>query len=359
MPTAMQPNDAPTTKKRIEYIDAMRGFTMILVVLSHVIIGGYHIEYPQIYEVATFNNLFVRFRMPLFFFVSGFVLYKATALKSFSEVCAFLRKKFVVQIVPTAVFYLLFCHVFGFDPLLGLLDSNKQGYWFTVMLFEYFVLYCLLWPATRRLPWGGAWLMLAACAIYLGSMLYKLHASRHGDIAWVEAMGVPNLRYFLFFIVGTLVRKHYEWMCNLMDNRWAMAAAIALFVLSFFVVSSYFDPHVWFVLSFVPEGLLGVFVVLAFFRRYEAWFTKQTRLGCYLQYIGRRTLDVYLLHYFFVPRNLHSLGQWFAEQQNPVIEFACSLALSLLVIGVVLVVSNVLRLSSLYEHYLFGVKSNK
>lgn len=62
--------------KRLEYIDALRGFTMILVVFAHIINYGYHITDAKAETMDTFNNLFIRFRMPLFFFISGFVLYK-------------------------------------------------------------------------------------------------------------------------------------------------------------------------------------------------------------------------------------------------------------------------------------------
>lgn len=50
------------TKKqnRIEYIDAMRGFTMILVVFSHVCTLTFVTE-------SVTNNIFILFRMPLFF----------------------------------------------------------------------------------------------------------------------------------------------------------------------------------------------------------------------------------------------------------------------------------------------------
>ena len=46
-------------KKRIEYIDAMRGFTMILVVYSHIIFFGYNDD-----TIPSFNSFFVNFRMP-------------------------------------------------------------------------------------------------------------------------------------------------------------------------------------------------------------------------------------------------------------------------------------------------------
>ena len=62
--------------KRIEYIDAMRGFTMFLVVLGHCAfycMGG-------VADDNVYLDIFQSFRMPLFFFVSGFVFYKGNRI---------------------------------------------------------------------------------------------------------------------------------------------------------------------------------------------------------------------------------------------------------------------------------------
>ena len=63
------------TTKRLEYIDALRGFIMILVVYLHIINFGYHIANTKMEAMDTFINLFIRFLMPLFFFISGYLKY--------------------------------------------------------------------------------------------------------------------------------------------------------------------------------------------------------------------------------------------------------------------------------------------
>lgn len=59
-------------KERIEYIDTMRGFTMLLVVYSHVRLYGLYFDDSNI--VSSFNSIFLLIRMPLFFFISGFFI---------------------------------------------------------------------------------------------------------------------------------------------------------------------------------------------------------------------------------------------------------------------------------------------
>lgn len=58
--------------QRIGYIDAIRGFTMLLVVFSHIETFCYHISFDQ----SILSSLFITFRMPMFFFISGYIAYK-------------------------------------------------------------------------------------------------------------------------------------------------------------------------------------------------------------------------------------------------------------------------------------------
>lgn len=59
-------------KTRIEWLDAMRGFTMILVVMFHVS----NQSFCQLDNSSSSTPFLLLFRMPLFFFVSGFLVYK-------------------------------------------------------------------------------------------------------------------------------------------------------------------------------------------------------------------------------------------------------------------------------------------
>ncbi len=61
---------------RLEYIDAIKGFTIILMVMGHVIAWmfvDWKVLIPSQSSPAILWNLIYSFHMPLFMFVSGFL----------------------------------------------------------------------------------------------------------------------------------------------------------------------------------------------------------------------------------------------------------------------------------------------
>ena len=81
---------------------------------------------------------------------------------------------------------------------------------------------------------------------------------------------------------------------------------------------------------------------------------EQTRFGNGLQFIGRRTLDIYLLHYFFLPK-LPMVGEFFRlNRHNFVLDTTASLAVALLVVCFCIITSQLLRVSPFFKKYLFG-----
>ena len=346
----------PEKKKRIEYIDAMRGFTMILVVYSHIIFFGYGDD-----SITSFNSFFVNFRMPLFFFISGWVLYKVGRSWDWNFIKDFLPKKFMVQIIPTVFFFLIFIYFFrDMHITKETLGPSKSGYWFTLTLFEFFLIYA----ATMLLnPFKNQGIKEDLVVIVVASVVYFFSSFReHSNPVVADVyhyLGINYLRYYVFFCLGTFIKKYYEEFCRLMDNKYVMALVLMglLGMIMFSGPLLYHLHAITFV--FIVYGTLGIMVVLTFFRKHENRVSSQTVLGRYLQFIGRRTLDVYLLHYLFLPRHLEMVGVFFKENPNPVLEFFVSVFLACLVIIVCLTVSEVLRMSPFLEHRLFGVKSQK
>lgn len=336
---------------RIEYIDAMRGFTMLLVVFSHVLLFSFHGE-----GLHSFNKLFMSFRMPLFFFISGFILYKKNTIWNARQSIGFIWKKFKVQIIATLIFLCFYTLYFGYSLGSSFFSCTKLGYWFTFELFQYYLLYVVVrFVLDRYHKFYSEAILLA---LVVATQLISVKPWPFVPIDIYNFFSFTFLRYFIYFYFGTIVRRFFTRFVKFSDSSVFMGTGIILYLLVSILYFGYYVFPMSLLLD-VLMGLGGIIIVFSFFRRNAASFTQDRVIGKNLQYIGRRTLEIYFLHYFFLPRNLGFMGDFFMENSNPLIEFVVALTISLVVVAVCLVISNVLRLSPILVHILFGAKLPK
>ena len=330
-------------KQRIEYIDSMRGFTMILVVFAHVCY--FCMEGP----LMGYNRIFYLFRLPCFFMISGW-LFEPVSNRPFKEV---VRHKTMVQLLPTFIFLLLLAPPPEFFHQLGTL---KGGYWFTFVLFEFFILYLLI----ARI--GKLWQPLVALAIALTAFCCarfynSIHLSATGAQKYVvDVMGFMSVtlwRFFLFFYIGTWIRRNFDTFIRWTNKPWVLL----LVAISFFLIAStdHRDYLGFEMFRFFVGGIMGMCMVFTCFRLSDSWL-KRHHLSQPLQYVGTRTLDIYLLHYFFLPRFLISYADRLKALDSQFIEFIVILGIALVVLAITLFASYLIRLSPFLGHYLFGVK---
>ena len=79
--------------KRLEYIDALRGFIMIIIIYWHINYFSFDIL-KVINDVNSFENIFLPFGMPLFFFISGLFAYRDKFNFDWLNIAKFLGDKF-------------------------------------------------------------------------------------------------------------------------------------------------------------------------------------------------------------------------------------------------------------------------
>lgn len=335
--------------KRIEYIDALRGLTIILVIYSHI--NTTLIDLDS--DVFSFNNIFISFRMPLFFFISGFVLYKDNLFVTWNQVRVFLIKKAKVQIIPTLFFLAVFIIIFRLDIKAVLESSVKGGYWFTLILFVYFCSYSMFSLILRSLCVSKTYNF--HIFIFLSGVIIYFLANpiiTGGHIAHI--LSLPQYKYFVFFILGTIVKSRYEDVKSLVQRNSFSTSIILIFIgvtilLEIIEFSNFFVE----LLFQIIQSFSGVLFIFMFFEKNQEWCSHETKVGRALQYVGKRTLDIYLIHYFFLPHHMLWLGNFFVNYPNPTIELFVSLFLALLVLSLCLVTSNLLRCSDFLTEWLF------
>lgn len=336
--------------KRIEYIDAMRGFTIFLVVLQHVSI---FVLMSGNLEAFFFSKIFMIISMPLFFLISGFVLYKKGDEWNLSNTLIFFRKKLPVLILSPFLFFFSFVsirHLQFFESINGL---YKAGYWFTFVLFEFYVFYALLNWIIRFCKLEG---FLTDVVLILGGGIVYFFCI-YGIFAQLlpeEILGLLSVDHWYFFfylIVGVLVRKNYEKFELLNKSQYFATGCIVVFF-SFNLFPSWFDTSPTLYNFFMR--LSGLFLVFAVFSTHQNIFSSSHRVGRIFQFLGRRTLDIYLIHYFFLFTNLRSVLPDFSNLNTPLVELFVGTAVAILIIMASLLVSFVLRTSPLLAHWMFG-----
>ena len=342
-----------TTQRRIEYLDALRGFTMLLVVMSHVSTFTFGTG-----SAGSINIYLQQFRMPLFFFVSGFVFYKDNFKWNISNIVTFLKKKITVQIITPLIFLLCYIHVKDIPFMSSLKDVSKSGYWFTFTLFNYFLIYIVTQKILDLFKTGEKWRF--PILILLGISLYNNFPInipyRMGYSTEIYILGLAKLQCFLFFIIGCFIKKHFRQFENTIDKTPLIICAIAIyFTINLFVETENLNHHIKNNISLLL-GVCGILIVFSLFRKHQTYFSSNNRISNLLKFIGKRTLDIYLLHYFLLPVYTYKNFPIFIENNFPIIEFAASLALTSLIVAGCLAISSVLRINSTMAHYMFGAK---
>ena len=354
-------------KPRLEWLDALRGFTMIMVVAYHVCQQGFMMPV----KTSSSMPFLVLFRMPLFFFVSGFLAYKANVLWDLPTLGRMLGKKLRIQLIPTIVFFLFAACVIRTEPtFLKAVDTmvhstTKGGYWFTLALLYMFVIYYLFAYLESKLKWKS-WipimvLFVLSLCLYETCFLPKDYWWAYGHkpavhVSWLHTSSLFQvMQYLPFFLYGNMVRRYWEQAQKIMDSKWFYPLIIVI------VIFCTLDALKWHTLRMEWANLpttMAKFclltIVFMYFRHYEKYFTQMTWVGRSLQYIGRRTLDIYLIHFLFMP-NLPGVGAFFKmNQHNFVMDTTLSVLIGLLIIGFSIITSTILRVSPFFKKYLFG-----
>ena len=357
---------AAPKKVRLEWLDALRGFTMIMVVANHVC--NFTFDLP--YQYSSSMHFLILFRMPLFFFVSGFLAYKSGLTWNLPTFGSLLSKKFKVQTIPTIIFFLLGAAILGesFMPtvLQWLSVPTKGGYWFTITLLYMFIIYYLFCYLESKLPKSiPSWLPIVVLLVV--SLCFYETCYQPKYFAWAMGHRGPRnefvryasleqlFMYFPFFIYGNIVRRYWNQAQRLMDSRWFYPIVI---LLALFTALDSQKWHVmkgaWAILPLTIARFSLLTIVFMYFRHYQQYLTRFTVVGSTLQYIGRRTLDIYLIHLLFLP-NLPTIGLFFKTyRHNFIMDTTLSVLIALVVIGFCCITSNILRISPFFKKWLFG-----
>lgn len=315
---------------------------MIAVVYHHVMIFTLKLNFP------IFSGDFVTvFMVPLFFFISGFVAYKPVEKWTLKASMKKLLNKMQLLMIPTIVFFCLFVY------LTGNTWRFAGGYWFTYSLFEMFLIYyvtsyiCNIFFPRHYIA------TIIAVSMLVMAFTFVTFGTKTFDY-----LQLYEMRIFLpYFIFGILAARFRNQFFRLLDNDatitglilFIIVASILIFKINLLEPSSNIYTIVY--------GLLRITLVsLLFncFRKSENYWSGNSTTANVFKIVGRRTLDIYMIHYFFLWPTIIPLQEYLTGNPNEMLLIPICLTFTAISITLSLIVSKLLRSSKFISTWLFA-----
>lgn len=338
--------------KRIGYIDALRGFAIFMIVFMHV----EHFSLGITYDKSVWGSIGITFFLPVFFFISGFLAKKELSASIFKEIW----NKAIFLIVPAVLFYVFYYCLCRGESILSLFTKGPRCYWFTFALFYIFVIYYLIHFFCKTLSKPVREIILLSVSLLCLSIY--IGGTKFYELDFLPILCISNVcRYLWYFILGHICSCYSRQFESFISNDKVKGIAILLFIIVFVLtwkktLIQYSLAHVL-LLDYVLWDL-GTFVVIASFHHNRSFFESDTYVSRLSSFVGKRTLDIYLIHWFFIP----DLTKWYqlssdsVDLSNSIIELAIVITISVFIVVLCLLVSRIIRSSSLLGHYLLGAK---
>lgn len=338
--------------RRLGYIDALRGVLILLVIVYHLNSGGG--------ERPIFIDFCWPFMMPGFFFVSGLVAYRESEPHDVKSCGLRIADKLRSLVIPSAVFYMLYALCCGNAPF-GFVH-NWGGYWFTPELFKVFFIYyicrCLFGGHSRQFD-------CALVAVSLLGVVFSL--LRAMPMCSLPVVGyivehICNGRMFVFFAAGILLRKYGDAARRIVSSDAINASSVVLFLFSWYMLLGTdiesVSPLLALGLRWIAAPCTGLFIIVSLFYRLRGFFESEKCVSRALRMVGRRSLDIYMLHYFFLYLyrigGLPSVRGILFDCNNIAVQFAGSAAVAVLVAAMCLLCSEIIRNSDTLAFWLLG-----
>jgi len=329
-----------TEKNRIQHIDRLKGFAIILVVIGHIFFFSYQdTQYTGFRFISSFH-------MPLFMFLSGYVIITPPKWKK-------AQKKIIQFILPMFVWGIVFSFYCMKRNILNLEDwnivistfimsSSKMGYWYLFDLALFYAVLVIYQINNKNKLWIDIIITLIIYALFFVGW-------KKGHI-FADSLCLLNATsFFPFFILGHFIRK-YNFMNILMRHKLVFTVSLIGYI-AFFCIE--FPLHILNSISFrFVQPLLAIATLYCIFLMRD---TQNSYIDRTLAFIGRNTLDIYVLHYFLVSSiNFQATSLWLQKTDNSLLAFAIASVLGILIVFSSIFIGKLLKQDTILRKYAFG-----
>lgn len=278
--------------KRMVSLDALRGIAILLMVTGHTFV------FLASNKDNTLNDYFIRWHMPLFATISGYVSLKATITSS--QAILKVKKRILQQIFPTIILCVIWTSTLSpanwHDTLNGM---YKGGYWYTFVALELYIIYTVILLCVRKsansiVIQASIYFLIIIGTPILEKILFLFNITP--SPRWL----IPNLLLLLpFFSLGCFLRVISIYICRVLNRKKlsfiVLSSIITVDILILYHgIYSHHSVYVRFLTSLCPI-LTFMLPFIAFANRLE-----HVRIIQKLSIYGKDSIEIYLLHFFIL-----------------------------------------------------------
>jgi len=341
-------------KKRLEYIDAIRGLAILLMVMGHAIAWSYEDwNVICIFNQSQPSNIMAggfvwqiiySFHMALFFMVSGYLSGNSTVTKD--NIMNVLKNKSQRLLLPYLVT----------GCLLHTFYHYWEGYWFLLSLYEMSLLWMLINPILNRINTNKVFIIDLIFLFVIYVLLRMLTLT-------LPTMSIGNanfgtfIKYYLPFSLGILMKRH-SFIEVFVKKQRCFTICLFLYILLFSTRYMTNYPIIYTIVEKV-DFFLSLLALLACSMMFHLFMNGiNKKLESFFAYLGRLSMPIYILHNKFVLQ-FAFVGSFILQQKiwtSITLQIVNSLVLSTIAIVICVFVYKFISHSRLARLLLFGEK---
>ncbi len=314
---------------RIKEIDFLRAFAILAVIAIHTSTNFSKIFYLN--SLVIFNlviDVFSQYGVPLFIFISGFVL--SNKYYGLFSVMEFYKKR-VMSILPQyLIFSILYISFFavlsGKLPLfseifLKIITANSAIHmWFFLTIAGFYIFYPLIIDIYSYFDERNklfAFLMLSLIIQVTWSILVLIIETGGYDPLFIYLAKRVFIPYLFYFVLGIYVSNNFHSVSTYVESMkkyktiLLLILALITIIISFFWIvgfgyyvkgfdSFYSMSRLYFSIPVILEVLYYPLIFLLLFGVSSNIMRKDNLLASIMYSLGRHSFGIYLVHFFFI-----------------------------------------------------------
>lgn len=326
-------------KNRIVYLDRIKGFAILLMVLAHVYMLPLQMKDSLVFRMIG------SFHMYLFMFISGFVAFIPTSKISEGHIGEKWRKRFFGYLCPAMMVgwvLTLFRYIVMRDTDISI-SSFIGGAWYLKCM----AIFCCIQFVIIRFK--HIWEELLVCLMCYGLFMYGW---KHNEFLNQLLVLEHCTCYLPFFVFGYYSRR-YNLMEYVSNSNWIYTIALIGYLCLFFCsINNHLLMNIC--NRFIRPTLAIIAIVYLFMQRED----KESRLEKWLQNIGTQTLDIYIYHGFFIlgtlQINIVLLKDWTIATNNHIFCLIIATIISILLSYISICIGKFVRTSNFFRKLVYG-----